>query len=72
MKWHAVFEGELLIKITTISMLFVLYCTGVLIKNVVLIEEIRYGAKGNCCTKHVYVGSAIALDKSCMQQILCK
>ena len=44
-KQHEVlFEGTLLIKITTISMLFAFkqYCTGVLIKNVVLIEEIQY------------------------------
>ena len=44
-KWHAVlFEGALLIKITTISMLFVFekYHTGVLIEDAVLIEEIRY------------------------------
>ena len=43
-KWQAVlFKGALLIKVITISMLFIFkqYYTGVLIENVVLIEEIR-------------------------------
>ena len=44
-KWHVVlFEGALLIKITTISMLFVFewYCTEVLIEDAVLIKKIWY------------------------------